>query len=74
MDSAKRPKYEILPVLEVALDAANPRIAKWIEMYGGDITGEQMSMALGAADESLRVQWRLSSVSPTVSVLPDSVQ
>jgi hypothetical protein len=52
MDSAKRPKYETLPVLEVALDAANPRIAKWIEMYGGDITGEQMSMALGAADDS----------------------
>lgn len=25
-------------------------------------------------DESPRVQWRLSSVSPTVSVLPDSVQ
>ncbi|MBI5119304.1 hypothetical protein HZA56_22780 [Candidatus Poribacteria bacterium] len=52
MDSAKTPKYETLPVLEIALDIANPRIAKWLEMYGGTITAEQMSMALGAADDS----------------------
>jgi hypothetical protein len=36
----------------VMMDRSNPRIAKWLEMYGGEITAEQMSLALGAGDPS----------------------
>ncbi|MHB8997747.1 MAG: hypothetical protein ACYC63_21075 [Armatimonadota bacterium] len=32
------------------MDFSNPRIAKWIEMYGSEISAEQMSLALGAGD------------------------
>lgn len=39
-----------LPLDRVELDITNPRIAKFIEMYGGDITAEQMSLALGAGE------------------------
>lgn len=39
-----------LPLEGVELDITNPRIAKFIEMYGGDITAEQMSLALGAGE------------------------
>ena len=47
-----KPQYKLLPVMDINLDVANPRIAKWIEMYGSKITAEQMSMALGAGDDS----------------------
>jgi len=32
------------------LDITNPRIAKFIEMYGGNISAVQMSLALGAGE------------------------
>ncbi len=38
------------PVELVELDKSNPRIAKFLEMYGEEITPEQMSLALGAGD------------------------
>ncbi len=41
-------KYKTLAVDALTLDTKNPRIAKWIEIYGGEITAEQMSLALGA--------------------------
>lgn len=40
--------FERLPVDDIILDMKNPRIAKWVEMYGDDITPEQMALALGA--------------------------
>lgn len=40
--------FEMLSIEEIELDKNNPRIAKWIEMYGGDVTEEQMALALGA--------------------------
>jgi len=43
-------QYLRLPVDELDLDFTNPRIAKFIEMYGNDITAEQMSLALGAGE------------------------
>lgn len=52
MAVAKAPTFQLLPVNEISLDVANPRIAKWIEMYGGDISAEHMSLALGAGDDS----------------------
>ncbi|MGA2545396.1 MAG: ParB N-terminal domain-containing protein [Rectinemataceae bacterium] len=45
-------KYLKLPVDKVDLDITNPRIAKFLEMYGKDITSEQMSLALGAGETS----------------------
>jgi len=43
-------KFKKLSVEKVELDITNPRIAKFIEMYGGDITAEQMGLALGAGE------------------------
>lgn len=40
--------YERLPVDDIVLDMNNPRIAKWVEMYGDTITTAQMALALGA--------------------------
>lgn len=44
--------FMLLPIMEISLDAQNPRIALWIEMYGDKITAEQMSLALGAGMSS----------------------
>lgn len=46
-------RYESLPIDDLSLDARNPRIAKWIEMYGGEITAEQMALALGAGESEV---------------------
>jgi len=43
-------KFVRLPLETIEMDITNPRIAKFIEMYGGDITAEQMSLALGAGE------------------------
>ncbi len=40
--------YTTLPVEDIHLDLNNPRIVKWIEMYGDDIQTEQIALALGA--------------------------
>ncbi len=42
------PDYDLLPIKQIELDVNNPRIARWMEMYGSDITAEQMALALGA--------------------------
>jgi hypothetical protein len=42
--------YELLDVRTLELDLSNPRIAQYVEMYGDDISAEQMSLALGAGD------------------------
>ena len=41
-------QYAMLPVEMLVLDTSNPRVARYIEMYGGEVTDEQMSLALGA--------------------------
>ena len=38
----------MLSVDNIELDLKNPRIAKWVEMYGDNISAEQMALALGA--------------------------
>jgi hypothetical protein len=43
-------KFMRVPVEKLDLDITNPRIAKYLEMYGDEITAEQMSLALGAGD------------------------
>lgn len=48
MDITNQCSFERVPVDKLTLDAKNPRIAKWVEMYGDNITSEDMSLALGA--------------------------
>jgi hypothetical protein len=47
-------KHESVSVAKIELDQANPRIRKFLEMYGDTITADQIYQALGAAgdDES----------------------
>jgi len=44
-------KHETVLVKEINLDKANPRIRKFLEMYGENITPEQFYLALGAAGD-----------------------
>ena len=39
-------QFAMLPVEMLVLDTSNPRVARYIEMYGGTVTDEQMSLAL----------------------------
>ena len=43
-------QFKMLRVEKLVLDTSNPRVARYIEMYGGSVTDEQMSLALGAAN------------------------
>ena len=43
-------QFAMLPVETLVLDTCNPRVARYIEMYDGAVTDEQMSLALGAAN------------------------
>lgn len=43
-----QPRHVLLPVESVRLDVDNPRIRKWLEMYGESPTAEQIFLALGA--------------------------
>lgn len=44
---ANGPRLEYLPVDDLILDTNNPRIAKWIEVYGDSPPPEAMELALG---------------------------
>ena len=37
-----------IPVEKLKLDINNPRIRKWVEIYGTEPTAEQLYLALGA--------------------------
>jgi hypothetical protein len=41
-------KFELLKVDKIKLDRDNPRIARYLEIYSGEITSEQMALALGS--------------------------
>lgn len=43
--------HKLVPIDDINLDRANPRIALWLEMYEGDPTPEQIHLALGAGLE-----------------------
>ena len=47
--TARNGQFKMLPVESLVLDTSNPRVARYIEMYDGEITDDQMSLALGAA-------------------------
>ena len=42
-----------VPIAEIELDRSNPRIRKFLEMYGDDPTPEQIYLALGAGGEEV---------------------
>ncbi len=48
--AARNGQFMMLPVETLVLDTSNPRVARYIEMYGGEVTDDQMSLALGAAN------------------------
>jgi hypothetical protein len=39
-------KHSLVPVHEIELDRSNPRIRKYLEMYGGQPSPEQIFLAL----------------------------
>ena len=48
MSASTQCQFEMLPVEKLLLDLKNPRIARWLEMYGDPPTAEQIALALGA--------------------------
>ena len=44
-------KHEFIPIDNIQLDIRNPRIAKFLEMYPGEPTAEQLFIALGAGGD-----------------------
>ena len=48
--TAQHGQFDMISVDTLVLDTSNPRVARFIEMYRGDITDDQMSLALGAAN------------------------
>ena len=61
--------HETVPVEEIELDRSNPRIRRFLEMYGANPTAEQIFLALGAGtdDESDR------QTGPTFQKLKQSI-
>jgi hypothetical protein len=48
-------RFEIVPVDQLMLDTNNPRIAKWLEMYRGDVGEAGMKLALAAGGRDSEV-------------------
>ena len=46
MSQEPKATFELLPVDSIELDLQNPRIAKWLEIYNGAPTPEQIELAL----------------------------
>ena len=44
-------EHQSVPVSEIELDRSNPRIRKFLEMYSGAPTPEQIFLALGAGND-----------------------
>ncbi len=44
-------KYEELKIEDVELDMGNPRIKRFLEIYEGEISADQISLALGFGDD-----------------------
>ena len=61
-------KHEFLPINDVQLDVGNPRIAKFLEMYPGEPTAEQIFIALGAGGDEKETE-----TGPTFNKLKQSI-
>lgn len=62
-------QVEFVPIENIELDIQNPRIRKWVEMYGDKPTAEQLYLALGAGGSDPE-----SANAPTFSSLKQSIQ
>ena len=62
-------QVEFVPIENLELDIENPRIRKWVEMYGDKPTADQLYMALGAGGLD-----PASGTSTTFSSLKQSIQ
>ncbi len=60
--------HEMVPVKEIELDRSNPRIRRFLEMYGTNPTPEQIFLALGAGDDESNRQ-----AGPTFQKLKQSI-
>jgi hypothetical protein len=48
MDETGNCEFQLISIADLELDTENPRIAKWIEMYGENPSSEEIALALGA--------------------------
>ena len=48
MNGTNNCEFQLIPVQDLELDLNNPRIARWIEIYGETPNSEQIALALGA--------------------------
>ena len=61
-------KHEFIPLDQIELDKGNPRIAKFLEMYSGEPTAEQLFIALGAGGDEKETE-----TGPTFNKLKQSI-
>ena len=61
-------RHEFLSIDDVELDTGNPRIAKFLEMYSGEPTAEQLFIALGAGGDEKETE-----TGPTFNKLKQSI-
>src|SRR5438477_2500095 len=61
-------RHEFLSIDDVQLDKGNPRIAKFLEMYSGEPTAEQLFIALGAGGDEKETE-----TGPTFNKLKQSI-
>lgn len=62
----RKMEYQKLPIEQIELDLENPRIKQWLEIYGGEITSEQIALALSASSGA--------SSSSSYSALKESIK
>lgn len=46
------PSHELLSIQDIQLDKSNPRIQRYLAMYGDDVTAEQLHLALGVGGDA----------------------
>ena len=61
-------RHEFIPIDKIELDKSNPRIAKFLEMYSGEPTAEQLFIALGAGGDEKETE-----TGPTFNKLKQSI-
>lgn len=68
----KQAKLTTLPVASINLDVENPRIKQFLEIYKGEITGEQIALALsdsGSGDSSTTYRTLRESIKTSKGII-----
>ncbi len=47
-----QPQHRLVPIEQLTLDIQNPRIQRFLTMYGDDISAEKIHLALGGGGDS----------------------